>query len=67
MDEIKSNELPLWFDGKKVNEVLFCEDYLKKHSMKCIGGSLFTTDGRISDEESVRKKIYEMLRPYLSS
>ncbi len=67
MDEINSNELPLWFDGKKVNEVLFCEDYLQKHPMKCIGGSLFTTEGRISDEESVRKEIYEMLRPYLSS
>ena len=67
MDEIKSNELPLWFDGKKVNEVLFCEDYLQKHPMKCVGGSLFTTEGRISDEESIRKEIYEMLRPYLSS
>ena len=34
MDEIKSSELPLWFDGKKVNEVLFCEDFLKAHPMK---------------------------------
>ena len=67
MDEINSNELPLWFDGKKVNEVLFCEDFLKAHPMKCVGGSLFTTEGRINDEESVRREIYEMLRPYLSS
>ena len=67
MDEIKSSELPLWFDGKKVNEVLFCEDFLKAHPMKCVGGSFFTTEGRINDEESVRREIYEMIRPYLSS
>ena len=67
MDEIKSSELPLWFDGKKVNEVLFCEDFLKAHPMKCVGGNFFTTEGRINDEESVRREIYEMIRPYLSS
>lgn len=68
MDKLDCAEgMPLWFDGKKVNEVLFCEDYLAKHPMLCVGGSFFTKEGRVSDEELIRKGIYEMLRPYLSS
>ena len=59
-------ERPFWYDGKFVNEVGFCEDFLQQHPMVRVGGSFFTKDGRITDEESVRKDIYEMLRPYLS-
>ena len=34
--------------------------------MVCACGSFFTKDVRITDEKSVRKEIYEMLRPFLS-
>ena len=61
-----TGERPFWYDGKMVNEVGFCEDFLQKHPMVRVGGSFFTREGRINDEESVRKDIYEMLRPYLS-
>ena len=61
-----TGEHPFWYDGKFVNEVGFCEDFLQKHPMVRVGGSFFTKDGRITDEESVRKEIYEMLRPYLN-
>ena len=61
-----TGERPFWYDGKMVNEVGFCEDFLQKHPMVRVGGSFFTKDGRIADEESVRKDIYEMLRPYLN-
>ena len=61
-----TGEHPFWYDGKFVNEVGFCEDFLQKHPMVRVGGSFFTKDGRITDEESVRKKIYEMLRPFLT-
>ena len=61
-----AGELPFWYDGKSVNEVGFCEEFLQQHPMVCVGGSFFTKDGRITDEESVRKKIYEVLRPFLT-
>ena len=61
-----TSERPFWYDGKFVNEVGFCEDFLQKHPMVRVGGGFFTKEGRISDEESVRKEIYEMLRPYLN-
>jgi len=59
-------EAPLWLIKGKLNEMLFCEDFLQKHPMVRVGGSFFTKDGRVTDEEAIRKEIYEMLRPYLS-
>lgn len=56
-------ERPSWYDGKFLNEVGFCEEFLQQHPMVRVGGSFFTKDGRITDEESVRKEIYEILRP----
>ena len=67
MDKLECTaERPFWYDGKFLNEVGFCEDFLQKHPMVCVGGSFFTKNGRITDEESVRKEIYEMLRPFLN-
>lgn len=62
----ESLETPFWYDGKFLNEVGFCEDFLQKHPMVRVGGSFFTKDGRITDDEIVRKEIYKMLRPYLN-
>ena len=52
---------------KHFNEVLFCEDFLAEYPMVCVGGSFFTVEGRVADEESIRKQIYEMLRPHFTS
>ena len=62
MDENK--ELPVWYDGKKVNEVLFCQEFLRVHPMVCVKGSFFSVDHRITDERELRKRIYDMLRSY---
>ena len=59
-------EGPFWYDGKFLNEVGFCEDFLQKYPMVCVSGSFFTKEGRVADEEGIRKQIYEMLRPYLN-
>ena len=44
------DSLPDWFDGKRINEVLFCQQFLEKHPMKCVRGRLFTVDGLIEDK-----------------
>ena len=62
MDENK--ELPVWYAGKKVNEVLFCQEFLRVHPMVCVKGSFFSVDHRITDERELRKRIYDMLRSY---
>ena len=40
---------PDWYDGRHINEVLFCRQFLDKHPMKCVRGRLFTVDGLIED------------------
>lgn len=50
-----------WYDGKKINEVAFCREFLNEHPMICVKGSFFTTEGRVSDEEALGKLIYDKL------
>ena len=40
---------PEWYDGRHIDEVLFCQQFLEKHPMKCVRGRLFTVDGLIED------------------
>ena len=64
---MERNEPPRWIQDKHFNEVLFCEDFLSAHPMVCVDGSFFTVEGRVADEEGIRKQIYEMLRPHFTS
>lgn len=57
-------DMPEWFDGKKINEVLFCQSFLETHPMKCIQGRFFTVDGLVDDEESLRMEIYDRIKDY---
>ena len=56
--------VPEWFDGKKINEVLFCQSFLETHPMKCIQGRFFTVDGLVDDEESLKMEIYDRIKDY---
>ena len=50
---------PEWYDGRHINEVLFCQQFLDKHPMKCVRGRLFTVDGLIEDEGQIGNLILE--------
>ena len=58
---------PVWFDGKKVNESAFCRSFLTRYPMICVSGSFFTKDGRICDENMLRREIYNVVHPYIKS
>lgn len=66
-NESKREYQPDWYDGKKVNEVAFCREFLTEYPMICVKGSFFTVDGRITDEEGLRKRIYEKLSPFVKT
>ena len=55
-------ENPIWFDGKNINEALFCQEFLKNHKLIFTNGAFFTTEGRMTDELPLRGKIYEELK-----
>lgn len=58
---------PEWYDGKHINEVLFCQQFLDKYPMKCVRGRLFTVDGLIEDEGQIGNLILEEISGVLTS
>ncbi len=61
------DHVPSWCGGKRLNEIAFCEAFLKAHPMVYVDGNFFTKEGRITNNDSIRKAIHEMLRPYYTS
>ena len=53
---------PIWFDGKHINEALFCDDFLGRHKIIYTNGAFFTPDGRVTDELPLRGEIFEELK-----
>ncbi len=67
MPEKKNCSAPEWMDGKKINEMVFCREYLRKHPMVSVGGAFFTMDGIVSDEELLKKEIYDYIKHYVTT
>lgn len=59
------DHIPEWLFKEKVNEVKFCQELLSETPMVCCKGSFFTVDGRVSDERTLKKQIYEKLKPWV--
>lgn len=57
-------EYPSWFDGKKVDEVAYCEQLLAQQEMRCINNRIYSMDGLI-DDEKMKAQIAEDLKPYV--
>lgn len=64
---ISPSEYPIWFDGKKINEALFCEEFLQDHRMLSINDVFFTVNGRVHDENRLKKEIYNRIKPFVTS
>ena len=58
---------PVWFDGKKINEALFCEEFLRDYPMITVNGAFFTVNGRVHDENRLKKVIYDRIKCYVTS
>lgn len=61
------NPVPEWVDGKKINEVLFCREFLEEHPMVSVGGAFFTVEGLISDENLLKKQIYDKIKYHITT
>ena len=66
--ECRAAPCPWFLDEKgKVNELEFCAYFIERHPMKCMNGRFFTVDGAVEDENTLRKEIFELIAPYVSS
>lgn len=61
------NPVPEWVDGKKINEVLFCREFLEEHPMVSVGGAFFTVEGLVSDENPLKKQIYDKIKYHITT
>lgn len=59
-------ETVIWFDGKKINEVLFCDYFLQKHPLKYMMNNFYDIDG-IYPIEKLKQEIFALIRPYVTS
>lgn len=57
---------PDWVVGDKINELEFCKSFLEMHPMICINGTFFTVDGRVTDENKLKREILRGIEPYVS-
>ena len=65
--EKQTREAPFWVNGKHIDEVGFCQDFLKEHPMYCMKGCFYTVEGRLSNEEKLARMIYERLKPWVKT
>ena len=59
-------DVPAWFDGKTINETLFCEEFLAEHPMVSVNDTFFTKNGSITDENWLKKEIYDRIKPHVT-
>ena len=56
-EKSRDESWPDWYDGKQIDELMFCQDFLARHPMKCVRDRLFTVDGPVEDEKQIRQLI----------
>lgn len=58
-----NHTLPEWFDGRHINEMEFCTAFLQEHPMKCINGTFFTKEGRLTNLSRLEKEVLDWIAP----
>lgn len=58
---------PAWYDGKSINEALFCQRFLKTHAILYTENAFFTPEGCMMDDVPLKADIYAMLEDYAST
>ncbi len=58
---------PDWYDGKTINEGLFCQQFLSQNKLAFAENAFFTRKGRLSDETRLKEIIFQKLKPFISA
>ena len=56
---------PDWFTGRTINEPIFCREFLKKYRLAYTENSFFSTEGKVTDENTLRAVIYQMVERFV--
>ena len=55
-------QTPYWVVGSKVDEAAFCQEFLYTRALCWVDGAFFGVEGRIVDENALRKEIYDRIK-----
>ena len=60
--------MPQWnLGGGRIDEVDFCQDYLARNCLVSWNGNFYTTEGRMTDINILRRDIYREITPFVNS
>lgn len=65
--QMQPENWPIWFDGKSINEALFCQQFLASHKLAFTENTFFTVAGRMVDESLLQKEIYRLMEPFATT
>ena len=57
---------PDWYQNGKLNEVKFAKEYIETKQLVYADGAFFSPEGRLADENEIRKEIYKSIRHYIT-
>lgn len=66
-EQVNPATKPSWYDGRKISEPLFCNDFLSRYPLAYTENAFFTADGILSDLNILRRQILEEIKPYVTS
>lgn len=59
----RAESFPDWWDGKTIDEDVFCKCFLENREIKCINGLLYDINGLL-EERAVESEIYSKIKYY---
>ena len=62
---VRPEYCPGWFDGKTINEALFCRLFLLGNRIAHTEHFFFTPEGKLTDENGLRTQILTLLEPFV--
>ena len=58
---------PDWYDGKNIDETMFCQCFVQNHPIVYCEDAFFTKEGVLYDHSVLKKAIYTVAQPFVHS
>ena len=62
---VSPDNYPIWFNGKVINEAVFCDEFLETHALVYTENSFFTPDGKLTDLNRLKTEVFGLIEPFI--
>ena len=56
---------PDWYDGKNIDETMFCGSFIQNHPLVHCEEAFFTREGVLYDHSVLKKMIFATIHPFV--